>query len=38
MTFKAKIPKPTKLRNIIPTNFHENYLKLGLWPELSYDK
>lgn len=25
-------------KNTNMTNFHDNYLKLGLWPELSYTK
>lgn len=25
-----------KVTNVI--NFHDNYLKLGLWPELNYEK
>jgi hypothetical protein len=23
---------------LVPTNFHNNYLKLGMWPELTYSK
>ena len=32
----AKTSRSTSTRQTI--NFHENYLKLGLWPELSYQQ